>query len=57
MNTLVQSANLNQITTTLTVFTVSETTGTTTTTTTGTQPGVADGACLQIGACLPNLKT
>ena len=56
MNFLLQSTNFYHIIT-LTVFIVSETTGTTTTTTTGTQPGVADGACLQMGVCLPNLQT
>jgi len=50
MNTLFQSAKFNTTTTTLTVVTVSETTGITTKLTTGTQPGVADGAYLQMGS-------
>jgi len=60
MNTLFPSTKLCQITIALTFFTASDksdTTGITTKLTTGTQPGVADGAYLQMGSAYsPNLK-
>ena len=55
MYTPLQSTKLYQTTISLAVLTTGDKTGTTTNLTTGAQPGVADGAYLQMGVmCYPN---